>query len=99
MTNNWCFKIPLQPMIHPLFPEILPLTHFFTERKVVAQRFDEVIQVNLNVDEDVKHFNAGRHGIHGHETTVAVVDHELGAERFGRQIVDATRAVSHVAHD
>ena len=58
-----------------------------------------MIQIDLNIDEDVEHLESGRHGVDGDEAAVAVVDHELRPEGFGRQVVDATGAVSYVAHD
>ena len=58
-----------------------------------------MIQIDLNIDEYVEHFEPRSHYVDGDEATVAVVNHELRAEGFGREVVDAASAVSHVAHD
>ena len=63
--------------------------------KVVGERGDEVVGVDGDVDEDVEH--GERAAIDRDETRVPIVHEEVRAERTRGEVVDAARAVRHVA--
>ena len=41
------------------------MSNLSVEGKVEANRLNEMVQIDLNIDENVKHFESGRHGIDG----------------------------------
>ena len=65
--------------------------------EVMPQGIDHVLTVDLDVDEDVKHFD--ERGVDGHEAAVPVVDHVVGAQSPRREVVDTASAVRDVTHD
>lgn len=65
--------------------------------EVEADGRGEVSPVDADLDKDVQGLDGGR--VDGDETRVAVVDHHVAPEGASRVVVDAARAVRHVAHD
>jgi hypothetical protein len=54
--------------------------------------------VEGDVHEHVQHLDGGYRDINGHQARVAVVHHEVGAQRGRAKVVHAAGAVGHVAH-
>ena len=65
--------------------------------EVVLHALHQVCDVELDVHEDVEARQAG--DIHRNETRVPVVHEEIATQRGGGVVVDAARAVRHVAED
>ena len=55
-----------------------------------------VFVVEPNVHKHIQHLDDG--GVDGDEATVAVVHHEVGSQRLGTQVIDATCAVRHLGN-
>ena len=66
--------------------------------QIDAQRLDQVRNVNADLDEHIEHLLNG-HLRDWHETGVPVVDHKVAAQLFGSNVVNAARAIRHVAQD
>lgn len=56
-----------------------------------------MVNVDFDIDEDIEAGYGG--GINGDKAAVTVVNEEIGAERDGGEVVDATSAVGDVAED
>mmetsp|Transcript_6085 Transcript_6085/g.24876 ORF Transcript_6085/g.24876 Transcript_6085/m.24876 type:complete len:295 (-) Transcript_6085:37-921(-) len=65
--------------------------------EVVLHALDQVCDVEFDVHEDVEARQAG--DIHRNETRVPIVHEEIATQRGGGVVVDAARAVRHVAED
>lgn len=65
--------------------------------EVPLQRRQEVCRVDADVDKDVERLDLG--DVDRDEARVGIVHEEVAAHRPGRVVVDAARAVGHVAHD